>query len=55
MAIGSDLDLILIYDLESADIPSDGAKPLMPSTYFLRLTQRPVFGCDRQDFSRLLV
>ena len=40
MGIGSDLDLILIYDLESADIPSDGSKPLMPSTYFLRLTQR---------------
>jgi glutamate-ammonia-ligase adenylyltransferase len=42
MTAGSDLDLIVIYD-HAADAPaSDGARPLSPSQYYTRLTQRLV-------------
>jgi glutamate-ammonia-ligase adenylyltransferase len=42
MTAASDLDLILLYD-HPADIEaSDGAKPLSPSQYYARLTQRLV-------------
>ncbi|MEM6666870.1 MAG: bifunctional [glutamine synthetase] adenylyltransferase/[glutamine synthetase]-adenylyl-L-tyrosine phosphorylase, partial [Pseudomonadota bacterium] len=40
MTAGSDLDLILIYDHNADAEASDGARPLAPSTYFARLTQR---------------
>lgn len=40
MTATSDLDLILIYDTPPGVEGSDGAKPLAPSTYFARLTQR---------------
>ncbi|TCD14141.1 bifunctional [glutamine synthetase] adenylyltransferase/[glutamine synthetase]-adenylyl-L-tyrosine phosphorylase [Oricola cellulosilytica] len=40
MTPGSDLDLIVLYDLADADAESDGAKPLDASRYFIRLTQR---------------
>jgi len=40
LTAGSDVDLILLYDhAEDAD-ESDGRKPLAPSHYFARLTQR---------------
>ncbi|MEQ9815687.1 MAG: bifunctional [glutamine synthetase] adenylyltransferase/[glutamine synthetase]-adenylyl-L-tyrosine phosphorylase [Azospirillaceae bacterium] len=45
MSIRSDLDLIMIYDTggdEQAPGESDGDKPLTPSLYFTRLTQRLV-------------
>ncbi|HSM41675.1 MAG TPA: bifunctional [glutamine synthetase] adenylyltransferase/[glutamine synthetase]-adenylyl-L-tyrosine phosphorylase [Afifellaceae bacterium] len=42
MTAGSDLDLIVIYDHEKDADASDGAKPLPPSQYFTRLTQRLV-------------
>jgi len=45
MSIRSDLDLIMIYDTsedEQAPRESDGDKPLTPSLYFTRLTQRLV-------------
>jgi len=42
MSIGSDLDLIAVYDVPDAGAPSDGAKPLYPSEYYIRLTQRLV-------------
>ncbi len=40
MTAASDLDLILIYDVPPDVEGSDGAKPLAPSTYFARVTQR---------------
>ena len=39
LTAGSDIDLILLYD-HSDDEESDGERPLAPSTYFMRLTQR---------------
>jgi glutamate-ammonia-ligase adenylyltransferase len=39
MTAGSDLDLIIIYD-HTPDVVSDGARPLAPSQYSARLTQR---------------
>ena len=36
----SDLDLIFIYDFDKSVEQSDGAKPLAPSQYFSRLSQR---------------
>ncbi|KPB02293.1 bifunctional [glutamine synthetase] adenylyltransferase/[glutamine synthetase]-adenylyl-L-tyrosine phosphorylase [Ahrensia marina] len=40
MTAGSDVDLILIYDAPDALAESDGQKPLTPSQYFARVTQR---------------
>ena len=40
MTASSDLDLILIYDYAEGQIQSDGKKPLSPTQYFARLTQR---------------
>ncbi|MBP0574341.1 hypothetical protein J8J27_26925, partial [Mycobacterium tuberculosis] len=39
MTAASDLDLILLYRLGDAEM-SDGAKPLMGTQYYARLTQR---------------
>ncbi len=40
LTAGSDVDLILLYDHDEAAEESDGEKPLHPSQYFTRLTQR---------------
>lgn len=40
MTAASDLDLILIYDHDREASASDGPRPLAPSQYFARLTQR---------------
>ncbi len=40
MTASSDLDLILLYDAEDGAAQSDGARPLAPSHYYARLTQR---------------
>ena len=40
MTASSDLDLIVIYDFDPAAIQSDGPKPLAPSQYYARYTQR---------------
>jgi glutamate-ammonia-ligase adenylyltransferase len=40
MTFGSDLDLILVYDHAASAEASDGAKPLVPSVWFTRFTQR---------------
>jgi glutamate-ammonia-ligase adenylyltransferase len=40
MTATSDLDLILVYDMEDDLDCSDGAKSLTPSAYYARLTQR---------------
>ena len=40
LTAGSDVDLILLYDHDEAAEESDGDKPLAPSHYYARLTQR---------------
>jgi len=40
MTAASDLDLILIYDFDENAEQSDGARPLAPTQYYARLTQR---------------
>ena len=40
MTAASDLDLIVIYDHDAAVTQSDGARPLAPSQYYARFTQR---------------
>ena len=40
MTASSDIDLILIYDCEAGAVQSDGTRPLAPSHYYARLTQR---------------
>ncbi|BCJ90302.1 glutamate-ammonia-ligase adenylyltransferase [Terrihabitans soli] len=42
MTAASDLDLILIYEHPEGDLQSDGERPLAPSQYYARLTQRLV-------------
>jgi [glutamine synthetase] adenylyltransferase / [glutamine synthetase]-adenylyl-L-tyrosine phosphorylase len=42
MTAKSDLDLIFVYDLVHDVEASDGAKPLAPSAYYARLTQRVI-------------
>ncbi len=40
LTIGSDLDLIVVYDVPSDRPASDGPKPLAPGEYHIRLTKR---------------
>ena len=40
MTAGSDLDLMLLYDYDPEAKMSDGEKPLAPTQYYARLTQR---------------
>ena len=40
MTTTSDLDLIFLYDAPDGASASDGAKPLEPSVYYMRLSQR---------------
>jgi [glutamine synthetase] adenylyltransferase / [glutamine synthetase]-adenylyl-L-tyrosine phosphorylase len=42
MTAGSDLDLVVVYAHDADATVSDGARPLSPSQYFTRLTQRLV-------------
>lgn len=42
MTASSDVDLIVVYDFEADTTMSTGLKPLAPSQYFARLTQRLV-------------
>lgn len=42
MTAASDLDLILLYEHPDESEASDGPKPLAPSQYYIRLTQRLV-------------
>jgi len=42
MTASSDLDLILLYDFDQGTVDSDGPRPLAPSQYYSRLTQRLV-------------
>ncbi len=40
MTAASDLDLIVVYDFNAAAVQSDGPRPLAPSQYYARFTQR---------------
>ncbi|ASG22152.1 bifunctional [glutamine synthetase] adenylyltransferase/[glutamine synthetase]-adenylyl-L-tyrosine phosphorylase [Nitrospirillum viridazoti] len=40
LSLGSDLDLITVYQVPDGSDQSNGPKPLSPSEYFIRLTQR---------------
>jgi glutamate-ammonia-ligase adenylyltransferase len=40
MTAASDLDLLIVYDADPASPGSDGRRPLAPSRYYTRLTQR---------------
>ncbi|MDE1145192.1 MAG: bifunctional [glutamine synthetase] adenylyltransferase/[glutamine synthetase]-adenylyl-L-tyrosine phosphorylase [Azospirillaceae bacterium] len=40
LSLGSDLDLITVFQVPEGAEQSDGPKPLSPSEYFIRLTQR---------------
>jgi glutamate-ammonia-ligase adenylyltransferase len=42
MTAASDLDLIVVYDFAPDAVQSDGARPLAPSQYYARFTQRLV-------------
>jgi glutamate-ammonia-ligase adenylyltransferase len=48
MTASSDLDLILVYDTSIDLEQSDGPKPLAPSTYYARLTQRIIAALTAQ-------
>lgn len=40
LSLGSDLDLVFVYDAPEIDTPSDGDKPLQANAYYARLAQR---------------
>jgi len=40
MTAASDLDLIVVYDFDQSALQSDGERPLAPTQYYARLTQR---------------
>ena len=40
MTAASDLDLMVVYDFDDGAAQSDGSRPLAPSHYYTRLTQR---------------
>ncbi|MFK7791766.1 MAG: bifunctional [glutamine synthetase] adenylyltransferase/[glutamine synthetase]-adenylyl-L-tyrosine phosphorylase [Devosiaceae bacterium] len=40
LTASSDLDLLLLYDLPQGQLESDGERPIAPSQYFTRVTQR---------------
>jgi glutamate-ammonia-ligase adenylyltransferase len=42
MTAGSDLDLIVVYDFDPDVIQSDGERPLAPSQFYARYTQRVI-------------
>jgi glutamate-ammonia-ligase adenylyltransferase len=48
MTAASDLDLIAVYDFDSRTEASDGLKPLAPTSYYTRLTQRLISALASQ-------
>jgi [glutamine synthetase] adenylyltransferase / [glutamine synthetase]-adenylyl-L-tyrosine phosphorylase len=48
MTAASDLDLILVYDCDPDAEQSDGPRPLAPSQYYARLTQRLISALSSQ-------
>ncbi len=54
MTASSDLDLMLLYDFDETCEASDGARPLAPSQYYIRLTQRLVAALSAPTAQGLL-
>ena len=54
MTASSDLDLILVYDFDAGAVQSDGPRPLAPSQYYARLTQRLVAALSAPTAEGLL-
>jgi [glutamine synthetase] adenylyltransferase / [glutamine synthetase]-adenylyl-L-tyrosine phosphorylase len=48
LAADSDLDLMVVYDVEDPDATSDGARPLSSEAYHARLTQRLISALSAQ-------
>jgi glutamate-ammonia-ligase adenylyltransferase len=48
MTAASDLDLIAVYDFDPRAEASDGVKPLAPTSYYTRLTQRLISALASQ-------
>lgn len=48
MTASSDVDLLVIYDFDANAEQSDGARPLAPSHYYTRLTQRLINAISAQ-------
>jgi glutamate-ammonia-ligase adenylyltransferase len=48
MTAASDLDLIVVYDFDAGAQMSDGLKPLAPTHYYTRLTQRLINALSAQ-------
>jgi glutamate-ammonia-ligase adenylyltransferase len=48
MTAASDLDLIAVYDFDAEAAASDGPKPLSPTHYYTRLTQRLISALSAQ-------
>jgi glutamate-ammonia-ligase adenylyltransferase len=48
MTAASDLDLIVVYDFDADATASDGLKPLSPTQYYTRLTQRLISALASQ-------
>ncbi len=54
MTAASDLDLMLLYDYDESCAASDGDRPLAPSQYYIRLTQRLVAALSAPTAQGLL-
>jgi glutamate-ammonia-ligase adenylyltransferase len=54
MTAASDLDLILVYDFDPAVTQSNGPRPLAPSQYYARLTQRLISALSSPTAEGLL-
>lgn len=54
MTASSDLDLILVYEVAEGQLESDGRKPLAPSQYYARLTQRLIMALSAPTAEGLL-
>lgn len=54
LTAGSDVDLILLYDHAPDAEESDGEKPLAPSHYFARMTQRLIAAVSAQTAEGVL-
>lgn len=48
MAFRSDLDMVFVYDHDADASASDGSKPLAPTLYFTRLSQRLITAVSAQ-------
>ncbi len=54
MTASSDIDLIVVYDFDKDALQSDGPRPLAPSHYYARMTQRLVAALSAPTAEGLL-